>query len=179
MTLRKKVYAFAASLVVIVAWFSTSAALRARASAQENGPVYSLEGAWYGTTTVLGTPTPTLDTFSSDAQRHGVEGTFLCTIPGTQVVASVLKVTPAGHGNWVRIATNKYAYTAVRAVYTEEGGETFIGWAKFWGTITATSGNELNGTINVMYYMADGTPMLSQPLTGTLERQRIEIDFEQ
>jgi hypothetical protein len=127
-------------------------------------------------------PTPTLDTFISNAQRHGVEGSFLCTIPVTGAMPSPfgpLKVTPTGHGNWVRIAKNRYAFTAVRTIYTEAGGGTFVGWAKFWGTVTPVSNKELTGTFNAMYYLADGTPMMPQPLTGTLERHRVGITFEQ
>ncbi len=80
------------------------------ASYQETGPVYSLEGAWYGMVTITSPVTinsPSLDTFTSNAQRQGFEGTFLCTI------SAFPNSTDSGHGNWVRIGTNTFAYTAV------------------------------------------------------------------
>src|SRR5512134_2392715 len=76
-----KVLALAVVSMLVAGGFAASAALQADTS-QETGPVYSLEGAWYGMTDIPGLPpTPTLDTFSSNAQRPGVEGTFLCNIP--------------------------------------------------------------------------------------------------
>jgi hypothetical protein len=170
MTLRKKALAVAVVLVLVVAGVSASAALQASVT-QDTGPVHSLEGAWYGITSFNGIPpTPTFDTFTSNAQRHGIEGSFLCTIPAVAAPGQ----TPSGHGNWVRIATNKYAFTAMRAFVS---GSTF-GWAKFWGTIVAVSDDELTGTINMQIYLPDGTPM-SPVYTGTLERHRIQIAFEQ
>jgi hypothetical protein len=182
MTLRRKMLALAVVSVLVAAGIPASAALQAHDpqerghdpqgrghDPQERGPVYSVEGAWYGMTNIVGmAPTPTLDTFTSDAQRHGFEGTFLCTIPA-------LNMTPSGHGNWVRIGTNKYAFTAVRVMFN---GSTFVGWAKFWGTITAVSDDELTGTINAQFYLPNWTPMSPQ-FTGTLERHRIDITFEQ
>jgi len=171
MTLRRRVLALAVGSLLVVGAISASAALQAP-DPQETGPVYSIEGAWYGMTQFpsLGS-TPTLDTFTSNAQRHGVEGTFLCTIPA----AVAGNQTPSGHGNWVRIATNKYAFTAVRAIVSGPGA---FGWAKYWGTIAAVSENELSGTINAQFYAPDGTPVSPQ-FTGSIERHRVEITFEQ
>ncbi len=173
MTLTRRVLALAVVSVLVVAGISASA-VRQAPDPQETGPVYSVEGAWYGMTTFPGSaipPTPTMDTFTSNAQRHGVEGSFLCTIPagiaGNQ--------SPSGHGNWVRIGTNKYAFTAMRVIMS---GSTFVGWARFWGTITAVSDDELTGTINAQFFRPDGVP-LSPPFSGTLERHRLEITFEQ
>jgi hypothetical protein len=195
MTLRRKMLALAVVSVLVAAGIPASAVLQPqdpqergrdpqerRHDPWERGPVYSVEGAWYGMTNIVGmAPTPTLDTFTSNAQRHGVEGSFLCTIPGAGAMPSPygpLKTTPSGHGNWVRIGTNTYAFTAVRTVYTEAGGGTFIGWARFWGTVTAVSDDELTGTFNAQFYLANGTP-ISPQFTGTLERHRIDITFEQ
>jgi hypothetical protein len=174
MTLKGRVLAFVIASVLAAAGVSASAALLSPDSSQETGPVYSLEGAWYGITTFPGTPippTPTLDTFVSNAQRRGVEGTFLCTIPAEIAGGQ----TPSGHGNWVRIATNRYAFTAMRA---RMDGAAFVGWVKFWGTITPASDDELTGTINAQFLAPDGTPA-SPPFPGTLERHRIGITFEQ
>lgn len=173
MTLTRRVWAPVVVSLLVAAGTSASVAAQPP-DPQETGPVYSVEGAWYGMTTFIGgaiPPTPTFDTFTSNAQRPGLEGTFLCTIPtamaGTQ--------TPSGHGNWVRIGTNKYAFTAMRAI---TNGSTFVGWAKFWGTITAVSADELTGTITAQFYLPNWTPVSPQ-FVGTLERHRIDITFEQ
>jgi len=68
---------------------------------------------------------PTMDTFTSNARRQGAEGSFLCTIPA-RITGDQ---TPSGYGNWVRIATNKYAFTPVRAIMNRAA---HAGWAKFW-----------------------------------------------
>ncbi len=173
MTVTRKVLALAVVSVLVAAAISASAAPQAP-DPQETRPVYSIEGAWYGITTFPGTaipPTPTFDTFTSNARRPGLEGTFLCTGPEAIMGGQ----TPSGHGNWVRIGTNKYAYTAMRAIMS---GSTFVGWAKFWGTITAISDDELTGTINAQFYLPDWTPVTA-PGAGTLERHRVQIKFEQ
>lgn len=71
-------------------------------AAEEAEPSYSLEGAWYGVVTVGGVPTLSLDTFTSTAERKGVEGTALCAIhpwPVTMPDGTVLSFTGSGHGN--------------------------------------------------------------------------------
>ena len=176
MTTRKTLLTFAILAVLV----TVSVCI---AAAQENGPVYSMEGAWYGMVTINGLgSTPSLDTFASDAQMHGVEGTFLCTIPSVSKMPNPsnpsgwLSTTASGHGNWVRIGKNRYAFTTVRTVFDETGR--LFGWAKFWGTITPISENEYTGTMNARYYLPDGTAFT--PLfTGTLHSNRIEITFEQ
>lgn len=173
MTLKETVLALAVVSAVAAGAVGTSVALQAADRSQETGPVYSLEGAWYGMTTFDGgmiPPTPTLDTFTSNAQRHGVQGSFLCTIPALMAGGQ----TPSGHGNWVRVGTNKYAYTAVRAIMN---GAVFVGWARFWGTITPVSSEELTGTINAQFFLPDGTPASPQ-FSGTIERHRVDITFE-
>src|SRR5512144_1185580 len=126
MTLKRKVLAFVLVSVLVAAGVSASAGLLAPDSSQETVPVYSLEAGGDGITNFTGTPippTPTMDTFVSNAQRHGVEGTFLCTIPAEIAGGQ----TPSGHGNWVRIGTNRYAFTAVRIIMS---GSTFVGLAR-------------------------------------------------
>ena len=173
MTLTRRVWAPVVVSVLVAAGISASAAPQAPAP-QETGPVYSVEGAWYGMTTFTSgviPPTPTFDTFTSNAQRPGLEGTFLCTIPA----AIAGNMTPSGHGNWVRIGTNRYAFTAVRAIMN---GSAFVGWARFWGTITAVSDDDLTGTMNAQFYLPNWTPVSPQ-FAGTLERHRIDVTFEQ
>ncbi len=173
MTIRPKVRALALVSVLLAAGMGAPAVLQAISGPQETGPVYSLEGAWYGITTFDGgmiPPTPTLDTFTSNARRPGVEGTFLCTIPAQMAGGQ----SPSGHGNWARVGTNTYAFTAVRAIVD---GETFVGWAKFWGIITPVSDDQLSGTINAQFYLPNGTP-ISPQFTGALERHRVAITYE-
>lgn len=173
MTLTGKVRAFALVSVIVGAGMGASVGVQA-VDSQEVGPVYSLEGAWYGMTTFRGgaiPPTPTLDTFISNAQRRGVEGTFLCTIPAEMALGQ----SPSGQGNWVRVGTNKYAFTAVRVILD---GAAFVGWARFWGTITPVSADELTGTINAQFFLPNGIP-ISPQFTGTLERHRVAITYEQ
>jgi hypothetical protein len=172
MTLKGKLFALAIISVLVAGGISAYAAMQEPGREHDPGPAYSLEGAWYGMTSIAGVPpTPTLDTFAANAQRHGVEGTFLCTIPAAFAGGE----TPSAHGNWVRIGKNKYAFTALRAMMN---GATPIGWGKFWGTITAVSRDELTGTINAQLFDLGGTP-ISPQFPGTLERHRIEITFEQ
>ena len=171
MTLTSKVLALAVLSVTVAAGIPASAALHPP-DPQETGPVYAVDGSWFGMTTfpTLG-PQPTFDTFASNTQRPGREGTFLCTIPA-QIAGGM---TPSGHGTWVRIGTNRYAFTAERIMMS---GTTFAGLARFWGTITAVSDDELTGTMNAQFYSPDGTPT-SPVFGGTLERHRIEVTFEQ
>jgi hypothetical protein len=178
MTLNRKLPALAIVSMLGAGAFAASSAMQAAGARQETGPVYSIEGAWYGMTYFPGTIiplTPTFDTFTSNARRSGVEGSFLCTIPAEIAVLPVGSFTASAHGSWVRIATNTYAYTSMRAITS---GATVVGWAKFFGTVTAISENELTGTINSQLYDPNLTP-ISGVSTGTLERRRVEIVFEQ
>lgn len=177
MTTRKAQLIFAILVLIVAAGIGASAV-------RADGPIYSMEGAWYGMVSINGLgSTPSLDTFSSNALREGYEGTFLCTIPAVTKMPNPLNpngwlaTTPSGHGNWVRIGKNLYAFTAVRTVFDEKG--MLFGWAKFWGTVTPISRNEYTGTMNAQYYLADGTAMFPQPFTGTLHSRRIEITYEQ
>ena len=82
----------------------------------------------------------------------------------------------ARQGNWVRIGRNKYAFTAVRTIYDENGN--LFGRAKNWGAITQISKDEYTGTMNVQFYLEDGTPT-TPVFSGTLHSQRVAITFEQ
>jgi len=177
MTTRKARWGFAILAVIVAAGIGAFAA-------RGDGSVYSMEGAWYGMVSISGLgSTPAIDTFSSNAQRQGYEGTFLCTIPAVNKMPNPLNpngwlgTTPSGHGNWVRIGQNLIAFTAVRAIFDEAGRP--FGWARFWGTVSLISKNELTGTQNAQYYLLDGRAMFPQPFTGTLHRRRVEITYEQ
>ncbi len=151
-------------------------------SAQGARHTYSLEGAWYGQISAsdLGLTIPTLDTFTSNPEKPGMEGTFLCTIPAVPQMANptnpdgYLKQTPSGHGNWVRIGRNKYAFTAMRNIFDENGN--LFGLAKTWGTITPISKDEYTGTAKFQFYFPDGTPYTPE-FTGTMHSQRVAITF--
>lgn len=152
-------------------------------AAQVNEPAYKMEGAWSGIVTIPGLgDTPSLDTFVSDAQRQGVQGTFLCTIPALNKMPNPsnpngwLSATPAGHGNWVRVGKNRYAFTAVRSIFDQAGQA--AGWARFWGIITPISDSEYTGQMNAQYYLLNGTP-ISPVFTGTMHSHRIQITLEQ
>jgi hypothetical protein len=177
MTSRKARLTFAILAALIIAGIGASAA-------QQTGPVYSMEGAWYGLVSISGLgSTPSLDTFTSDAQRQGDAGTFLCTIPAVSKMPNPLNpsgwlgTTSSGHGNWVRIGKNRYGFTAVRTIFDENGS--LFGWARFWGTITPISDNEYTGLMTAQYFLPDGRAMFPQPFTGTMHSRRIEITFEQ
>jgi hypothetical protein len=178
MTTRNMRFTIAILAVLITAGVSASIA-------QKTEPVHSMEGSWYGIVSITSPTamsTPSLDTFTSDSQRHAVEGTFICTIPAVGKMPNPmnangwLSTTASGHGNWVRIGKNKYAFTAARTVFDETGK--LFGWAKFWGTITPISDSQYAGTMNAQYYLPNGNPF-SPLFTGTLHSQRIEITFEQ
>ncbi len=152
------------------------------ASQHQGGPDYSMEGAWYGTATIPGViTTPTLDTFTADSQRPSARGTFLCTIPPAKVMNPVnpngpLTTTASAHGNWVRIGKNKYAFTALRTIFDENGN--LFGYSRNWGTITPISDDEYTGTVNTQYVLANGTPF-TPVFTGVLHSHRVAIQSEQ
>src|SRR5579871_6629431 len=166
---------FMLGLLAAVAFFAVGTSV-----AQDRERMYSMEGAWYGAVTLtdLGLTIPTLDTFTSNALKPGMEGTFLCTVPAVTQYPNPgnpngwTKQTSSGQGNWLRVGRNKYAFTAIRTIYDENGN--LFGYAKNWGTITQISKNEYTGTMNVQFYLLDGTP--STPVfTGTLRSQRVAI----
>jgi hypothetical protein len=169
------------SLAALLVGGSGTCAGQLAGAEQQGGPAYSLEGAWFGLATMQGLPpTPSLDTFTSNAQRQGVEGTFLCTIPAAQMPipgnpGAYVSFTASGHGNWVLLAKNTYAFTAVRSIVDQTGMP--FGWARFWGTITAVSEDQYSGTMNAQFYMLDETPF-SPVFTGTLASRRIGIRLE-
>ena len=176
---------FISVLLTIAFIFGVDASLAQTfgASIQEHTRAYSIEGAWHGMVTLpdLGISIPTLDTFTSNSQKSGLEGTFLCTVPAIAEYPNPkypngwTRQTAAGHGNWVRVDKNKYAFTAMRTIFDQNGD--LFGYAKNWGTIVPISKDEYNGTMNVQFYLADGTPSTTV-FSGTLHSQRVAITFE-
>lgn len=180
----RKTRVMVAILAVLVTAGISAAGLRHDGLQAQTGPVFPIEGVWYGMTFLNGLPPiASVDTMTANAQRPGEAGTFLCNVPAIGKVPNPLNpngwlsATPWGQGTWVRIGTNRAAFTAVRTIVTESGQ--FFGWAKFWGTMTVVSENEIAGTMNVQYFAANGTPLFPHALSGTVQRSRLEIVFEQ
>jgi hypothetical protein len=126
--------------------------------AQGPEPSYSLDGAWFGKATIVGMPLPVpfMDIFTSDLNNQGQSGSVLCTL---QVGKSpspmgLVSQTPSGHGSWVRIGKNKFAFTVMRVLMDADGRP--VGTAKFWGTRTPQTSDTSTGTMNAEYYDQDG-----------------------
>lgn len=164
-----------ATMIVAYAVISASAL-----PADEDEPSYSLEGAWFGRATIEGLPQPFpfMDLYSSDSNNPGRSGAVLCTlvtgaIPGP--AGGLVSGTPSSHGNWVRIAKNKFAFTAWKVLLNEAGVP--VGTAKFWGVVTAKAGDMSAGTVKAaFYYGGSETPFAI--LKATTVSHRIPIEFD-
>ena len=176
--MRKAPKQFVVLAVLVTA--ATAAGAVARQDPALEGPPF-LEGAWYGMTRLPGLGEfPSLDTFTTNV-RAGSGGSAHCTIPAASSMSHPehptdpefwLDATSSAHGNWVRIGTNTYAATLVRAI-TDQNGSAY-GWIQQWGTLSPSSENEFTGTLKVQFFRLDGTPY-SPVFTGTLHRKRVEI----
>jgi hypothetical protein len=163
--------------LAMVAWVAmTGSALWA----QTPGPSYSPEGAWLAQATITGFPTatPYMDTYTSDSTNQGRSGTVLCTLPFGKSLSplGIITLTASGHGNWVRIDKNKFAFTAWRFLLNADTGQV-VGTAKFWGTVTVETKDTFTGTMNAQYYRSDGTPLVG--FKGTTAGNRIEVQIEE
>ncbi len=145
------------------------AAIPLYASLDEDGEnAYSPEGAWLVSGVVDGQPYIWMDIYTSNSKKTAVSGTVLCTLP------AVSGITPTGHGSWVRIGKNTFAFTALRILIDLDGNP--FGTAKFWGTVSVDEENDMSGTMNVQYYDLNGDP-ISPVLQGTSTGERIEIEL--
>ncbi len=148
--------------------------------ADDDEPSYSLEGAWFGWATIEGLqqPFPFMDLYSADSNNPGRSGAVLCTLvtgPIPEPAGGLVSGTPSSHGNWVRIAKNKFAFTAWKILLNEAGQP--VGTAKFWGAVTAKASDTLTGTVNAaFYYGGSGTPFIT--FKGTTASQRIATDLD-
>jgi hypothetical protein len=70
-----------------------------------------------------------------------------------------VSLTPTGHGNWVRIDNNKYAFTAWRILMDANGRP--VSKAKFWGNVTLQASDTIAGTMNFEYYDQNGNAFQS------------------
>lgn len=140
---------------------------------------FSPEGAWFCTAKLPGVPVPVpyMDIYTSNSNGSEASGTVLCTLSVGKFASpmGIVSMTQAGHGNWIRIGKNKFAFTAWRIIIDADGHP--VGTAKFWGTLTATAHDETSGTMNAEYYGPTGDRFLS--VTGGITTgKRIEVEVE-
>ncbi len=137
-------------------------------SYQDAESSYSPEGAWLMNGVVAGQFFLWMDTYTSNSTKHGISGTVLCTMPGSSA-------TQSGQGTWIRIAKNRFAFTALRILIGPDNAP--AGTAKFWGTVTVGA-DEMSGTLNAQYYSLSGDPISPVLGPGTSTGKRIEITVE-
>ncbi len=118
-----------------------------------------------------------MDTYTSDANNQRCAGTVLCTLSVGKFASpmGLVSVTPSSHGNWVRIAKNKFAFTAWRILLDTDGRP--VGTAKFWGTLTAQTNDTFTGTMNMAFHDPDGNAFGG--FKGTTAGKRIAIEIEE
>jgi hypothetical protein len=102
-----------------------------------------------------------MDVFTSDPNHLGQSGTILCTLqlPSVQSPMGQVSLTPTGHGNWVRIGPNKFAFTVSR-IFIDANGRP-MSKAKFWGTLAPQTFDTIAGTMSYEYYDQGGTAFTS------------------
>ncbi len=152
--------------VIVIAWIPLCAS-----SYQDAEGSYSAEGAWlcYSTINGLGRTLYWMDNYTSDSNRPGVSGTVLCTLP-----IPLPGMTQSGHGTWIRVGKNTFAFTVLRLL-TDANGDA-IGTAKFWGSVTVDADDHLSGTMKSQNYFLNGTVIPpGDVLTAEFEGTRIEV----
>lgn len=168
------------SLVAIAALsISVSAAL-----SQEPEPSYSPDGAWFATAAIGSRTLPFMDVYMSNPTTPGRAGSVVCTLSGASFDTPLgkLNATSGGHGNWSRVAKNRFAFTVFRIMIDADAGNqvpdgTAVGTIKFWGTITITGPDTFVGTMNAQYYGPNGEPwMRVEGLTTSATRIAIETN---
>jgi hypothetical protein len=162
--------------LALVAW----AAISGSALAQGPEPSYSPEGAWLAAATFPFSPTavPYMDTYTSDSTNQGRSGTVLCTLPfgkSPSPLGIYVTLTASGHGSWVRIEKNTFAFTAWRFLLNADTGQV-VGTAKFWGTVIVQTKDTFIGTMNAQFYANDGSVLNS--FSGTTAGTRIAVQLE-
>ena len=144
------------------------------------GRSYSPEGAWFCSVKFPGWPSgvPYMDIYTSDSNGPRVSGTVLCTLSVGKFPSpmGMVSMTQAGHGNWIRLEKNTFAFTALRILLDADGHP--VGTAKFWGTLTATAEDETSGTMNAEYYDSKGA-LFNRISGGISTGKKIEVVVEQ
>ena len=146
---------------------------------QDSERSYSPEGAWFCSVKFPGSPTPVpyMDLYTSDSNKPGVSGTVLCTLSVGSFPSpmGLVSMTQAGHGNWIRIAKDRFAFTAWRIIVDTLGHP--VGTAKFYGSVTVIAENEIAGTMNAEYYNSAGDRFFAVA-GGVSTGKRIEVEVE-
>lgn len=132
---------------------------------QNHQSSFSPEGSWICSAVFNGVTFHWMDIYTSDSNRPRVSGTVLCTLP-------VVGMTQSGHGSWIRVGKNEYAFTVLRLLL--DNGVP-VGTAKFWGTVTIDAENHMSGVMNSQNYLFDGTP-ISDVVNLIFEMTRIEVE---
>ncbi len=140
--------------------------------AQQPDPSHTPEGAWLMTGTFgPGSTFLWMDTYTSDSTNQGRSGTVLCTLPNATS-------THSGHGVWVRIDKNRFAFTAWRIMVVPNSQPVQpVGMAKYWGTVTITGSDTMTGTLNARFYNLAGG-VLNTMQGGTSSGTRVQIEYE-
>jgi hypothetical protein len=158
--------------VVAGAAMSRSATL-----AQDPEPEYSPEGAWFAVALIGGLQFPYMDNYTSDSNSQARSGTVLCTLSVSRFPTPIglVGMTPTGHGSWLRLSKNKFAFTVLRILFDADGRP--FGKAKFWGDLTLEAGHMFTGTMNIVFYRQDGTAFFN--IAGTISATRIPVEIPQ
>ncbi len=164
MNLGNRKIVFALAVITMLAGISLYASL-----SQEDERSYSPEGAWLCSGVVNGIDFLWMDIYTSNAQNPEVSGTVLCTLPARP------DLTQSGHGNWIRIGKNTFAFTVWRFITGPNGMP--VAKVKFWGTVTAEGENEMSGTMNGQNYTLNDDAF-GESSHGTYMMKRIEVELE-
>jgi hypothetical protein len=167
--------------LLAMAVFAVSAPL----AAQSEEPQRSPDGAWFATATMPNAPPiPFMDIYTSNPTSLAREGAVLCTlsIPAFAGPSGMTAMTTAGHGNWVRIDKNRFAFTVWRILIDADPMNVIpdgapVGTAKFWGTIAVSGPDTFQGVMRAHYYGMDGIAFLTVPDFSTAGR-RIVVHVE-
>jgi hypothetical protein len=145
--------------------------LAAPGFAQESQAQYVPDGAWFATASMPGgVQVPFMDIYVSDPTTQGRAGSVLCTLstPAFAGPYGMTAATTAGHGNWIRLDKNRFAFTVWRILVDADPANGVpdgapVGTAKFWGTITATGADSFEGAMKAQYYGPNGALLFEIP----------------
>ncbi len=151
---------------------------------QELQPSYAPDGAWFATAHMPdGGTIPFMDIYSSNPTAQGRAGTVLCTlsVPAFPGPLGMVNMTPGGHGNWIRLDKNRFAFTVFRILIDADSANAVpdgapVGTAKFTGTITATGPDAFVGVMHAQYYGPNGQPFFAVSFTTAGTRIAVETD---
>ncbi|HSL22691.1 MAG TPA: hypothetical protein VK886_14250 [Vicinamibacterales bacterium] len=165
------------ALVLLVGVPSSAAVIQ-----DDTERAYLPDGAWLATGTFGGARIPYMDTYISYGNAHGTKGSVLCTLPfgsldlplGPGGAWISVIGTQSGHGEWMRVSKNVFAFTVWRILVDSDGHA--VGWARFWGTNQVDAPDHFSGTMNALFYTKELVPLPMPPLTATTEATRIVVE---